>query len=167
MPNKGSTRRNKKAPRCKCIWAFVFYLYLFKISRLMVHVAVFTRRTILLLFEQAVERGNAWEPSLKSNLCNRKSWLAEQFFGHSDASVVDVVTKCEIGVLLEQSGEVVLTKSHRISHCFQSQIFHIMGVDIVQKFVEFLNVGFLFARFYIWEDVGSVDVVMAKLNKEI
>ena len=130
-------------------------------------ITIFARRAILLLFEQAVESRDARESGLQGDFCDGKAWLCEQLFRNSDSSIVDVIAECKVGVLFEQSGEMILTKANRVCHSFQSQIFHIMCVYVIQKFVEFLNVSLLLARFDIREDVGCVDMVMTELNKEV
>lgn len=73
--------------------------------------AIFTRRTPLFLFEDAVEAGDTGKTGLQCDLRDGQSRLGKKLLGYFYASENQVFMISIIGILFEKSRKMVLRKS--------------------------------------------------------
>ena len=73
---------------------------------------------VLVLFKETIKGGNAGKTCLQGYFRNGQIRLCKKLLGHFDTSVTQVIAKCEVGILLEKSGEVELAETDGLSDGF-------------------------------------------------
>ena len=119
---------------------------------LAVFVAIFAGRAVFLLLEHAIKGRNARKTGLKCYLGDGEVRLDQQCLGHLDTPVGQIIVEGKIGVQLKQSGKVVFAEAAFLGDGLQSQIVHIMLIDVIHKLVEALYIFLLFVDF----DIGKL-----------
>ena len=101
---------------------------------------VFAWSAVLLLLEHTVKGGDAGEPDLKRDFRNGQVGDCQQLLRRLDAAVAQIAAEGEVRILLEQPGEMKLGEADGFRDLFQVQIFHIMGINVIDQIVELLYI---------------------------